>query len=123
MRKRSRISLICYALSSFGILLMLQIIRGDVISLPSFIWIGAWAIHVIMCVSWVRNVRLPRLWPALGVVFGSASFLPWALVGPELFPGQGTATIFMRVQLIVVMPCVLLALWLIKFHWGKHPDR
>ena len=102
---------------------MLQIIKEEGISLPSFIWIGAWIIHVIMSVCWVQNVRLPRFWPALGALFGSASFLLWAFVSPESPRMEEAAIIAMGVQVIVVFPSVVLALWLMRFHWGRRYDE
>ena len=46
-------------------------------SLAIFDWAAAWLIHVAMNVAWVFDVRLHRVWPFLGVLFGIGSFAVW----------------------------------------------
>ena len=79
--------------------------------IPVFVkgmWIAAWVAHIVMSVQWIRNVRMSKLWPAIGVVSGLGSFLVLIILPIAMF-----------IQLLLVLPCTLLAFWLIKFHWEK----
>jgi hypothetical protein len=71
-------------------------------------WVVAWVAHIVMSVQWIRNARLSKLWPAIGVASGLGSFLILIILPVAMF-----------IQLLLVLPCVLLSFWLIKFHWAK----
>ncbi|MEW6023942.1 MAG: hypothetical protein AB1807_17580 [Pseudomonadota bacterium] len=121
MPSRLKIVFLCYSLSSFGILTMLNLIGEAAPSMEGATWIAAWAIHLVMSVHWVRDVKLSRRWPLLGAIFGSASFFLWAFAGPVLPNMKSAVLTVMTVQFVLVAPCVLLACWLLRFHWTRHP--
>jgi hypothetical protein len=73
-------------------------------------WIIAWAVHIVMSVQWVRNVRLSPVWPLLGIFSSVGSFLVFAILPIAIF-----------VQLLLVLPGVLLACKLVAFHWAEPP--
>lgn len=90
-----------------------------------------------MCIAWIRNKRLHRAWPVAGFAFGMASFFGWFLIANELLEafdsGEATesseaflsylifsATVdILLVQLLLVSPCVVLAIKLVIYHFGK----
>lgn len=132
MKIRLLVVLASYALSSIGIMLMLVAIAGELSGKGSskslvLIWLAAWLVHAVMSAAWVSNVRLSRLWPVSGVILGTASCLYWYVVdlislGPEspLPSATGYLTVM---QLLYVSPCILLALWLVRFHWQGRCSR
>jgi hypothetical protein len=71
-------------------------------------WIIAWAVHIVMSVQWVRNVRLSPVWPLLGIFSSVGSFLVFAILPIAIF-----------LQLLLVLPGVLLACKLVAFHWAE----
>lgn len=85
-----------------------------------FVWGGALLIHVVMSGAWVFDVRLHRAWPILGVLFGvgSLAVLPLhaAGAGAPLEVAISSSLQLLTFQLALVAPCVLLALWLVRFH-------
>jgi len=129
---RLLVVLASYALSSIGIMFMLVMIasalsgNGGSRSLV-FIWLGAWFVHAVMSAAWVSNVRLSRLWPAAGLILGTASCHHWYIVdltslGPQS-PLPSATGYLTSTQLLSVSPCILLALWLVRFHWGGRRFR
>jgi hypothetical protein len=71
-------------------------------------WVVAWSVLIIMSVQWVRNVQLTRIWPAVGTICGVGSFLVLVILPIAIF-----------IQILFVLPSVLLAFFLVKFHWAK----
>lgn len=121
MGKRLLIVLACYALSSVGLLAMSQLIREERNAI-GYVWIAAWLIHMVMSIFWIRDLRLPRIWPGLGVAFGASSFLAWYLFGKGSSLGdeyQSTVATVVLMQALLVLPCLVLALWLVRFHWNS----
>lgn len=130
---RMTVAVMAYVLSSVGILLMYQLIVEELRSskgpnLLVFVWIAAWLIHVIMTVAWIRDRKLPRVWPVVGTIAGVSSFLVWALLAVKdavVFGVDDTAVnavnaasagTLTAIQAALVAPCILLAVWLVRFH-------
>ncbi len=127
---RMTVAVMAYVLSSVGILMMYQLIVEELRSskgpnLLVFVWIAAWLIHVVMTVAWIRDRKLPRVWPVVGTVAGVSSFLVWALLAVKdavVFGVDDTAVnaasagTLTAIQAALVAPCILLAVWLVRFH-------
>lgn len=128
---RTLIVLAAYLLSSIGILLMLTMIGPELGSKNErnwfvlFVWPSAWVAHLVMCVAWINDRRLHWAWPVGGTVLGLGSFLVWPLSSMKLgsmFQGIGNTSVLdvsaplMLAQLVLVAPCVLLGLWLVRYH-------
>lgn len=130
MYLRMTVAVMAYILSSVGILLMYQLIVEELRSskgpnLLVFVWIAAWLIHVVMTVAWIRDRKLPRVWPVVGTIAGVSSFLAWALLAVKdavVFGVDDTAVnaasagTLTAIQAALVAPCILLAVWLVRFH-------
>lgn len=127
MFSRMTIAVLAYVLSSVGILLMCQLIgeeldKSGAPSVVIFPWLVAWFTHAVMTAAWVRDNKLPCVWPAVGTVAGVGSFLVWpflsvkdaALFGADA--AAASAKMFIAIQAILVAPCILLAVWLVRFH-------
>lgn len=128
MFSRMFIAITAYVLSSVGILMMCQLIKeelGD--PKPSdvfiFVWLIAWFVHAVMTVAWVRDRKLPRLWPVSGTLAGLGSFMLWPLLAVESgsFALDAAVTVqtvgtLVTIQFVLVSPCILLAVWLVRFH-------
>lgn len=132
MKIRLLVVLASYALSSIGIMLMLVVIASALSGKEGsrsmvFIWLAAWFVHAVMSAAWISNFRLSRLWPVSGLILGTASCLYWYIVdltspGPES-PLPSATGYLTAMQLLYVSPCILLALWLVRFHWRGHCSR
>ena len=121
------VAVLAYVLSSAGILLMCQVIseelrkpRGP--SVFIFVWLAAWLIHAVMTAAWVRDRTLSRVWPGVGTVAGIGSFLVWPFLAAKdaaLFgvdAAAATVGMLTTIQAVLVAPCILLAVWLVRFH-------
>lgn len=127
---RMTVAVLAYVLSSVGILLMYQLIVEELRSskgpnLLVFVWIAAWLIHVVMTVAWIRDRKLSRVWPVVGTVAGVSSFLVWALLAvkdavvlgvDDTAVNTASAGTLTAIQAALVAPCILLAVWLVRFH-------
>ncbi len=127
MFSRLTVAVMAYVLSSFGILLMCQLIveelrkpRGPNVFI--FVWLIAWLIHTVMTAAWARDRKLPRVWPIVGTVAGVGSFLVWPFLAAKdaaLFGADAAAAsvgMLTAIQAVLVAPCLLLAVWLVRFH-------
>lgn len=127
-----------YMLSSYGlIILFLLLTEGMRKAHPSpmehavmAMWIGAWVAHLIMSVAWIRGKRLGKPFSLIAGCLGVAS----VLIGParalymtrgifDSVPGlsMSVALNLLKTQIIYVFPCILLALWLLRYHWKAEP--
>lgn len=122
--------LIAYVFSSLGLLWMVVLLveelrRPKVTNVIVLVWLAAWFVHVVMSVAWVRGNRLSRIWPKVGLAAGIGSFLVWPalaikvplLLGPAI--AAASAGMLMAVQVVLVAPCLVLAIWLVRFHWKE----
>lgn len=127
MFPRMTVAVMAYVLSSIGILLMCQLI-GEELRQPRgpsvliFVWLIAWLSHTVMTAAWIRDRKLPRVWPVVGSVAGVCSFLVWAFLAAKHATVFGAdvvvASVVMMttIQAVLVAPCILLAVWLVRYH-------
>jgi hypothetical protein len=120
---RAGIVLACYGLSSLGLAMMLQLMREELNkpngeTLMIVIWSFAWLAHAVMSFAWVIDKKLNKFWPVAGALAGIASFLVWPIraFAIEFEPSFMPAGFFMVIQFLVLLPCILLAVKLEKFH-------
>jgi branched-subunit amino acid ABC-type transport system permease component len=123
----------CYGLSSLGFAMMFQLMREELNKpdgaiLMIVIWSFAWIAHAVMSFAWVIDKKLDKFWPIAGALAGIASFLVWPILAFESsFFGRlnfaqtisatlMSAAFFMVIQFLVLLPCILLAIKLEKFH-------
>lgn len=127
MFSRMTVAVLAYVLSSLGILLMCQLIREELgkpggPSVFIFVWLVAWLTHAVMTTAWVHDRKLPRVWPVVGTASGVGSFLVWFVLTPKdetLFGADAVAAsagMLTAIQAVLVAPCILLAVWLVRFH-------
>jgi hypothetical protein len=123
------IAVLAYVFSSLGFLFMLQMIIEELrnpnkLSLIALLWLSAWTIHLTMTIAWVKNRKLKSIFPISGTILGLVSLL-WPLLYSLINPIFGysiaiqTGFQFLLVQATLVLPCILLAIWLVKFHISK----
>lgn len=136
--RRFAIVVCAYIFSSVGlIILFVLFLEGIRKAHPSpmehavmAMWIGAWVVHLIMCVAWVRGKRLGKMFSLMAGGLGGASVLIWPaqayFMQKDIFasvPGLSISVAFslLKTQIIYVFPCILLALWLLRYHWKSEP--
>ncbi|MDO4795132.1 MAG: hypothetical protein Q4A28_04215 [Brachymonas sp.] len=98
--------------------------------LMAIVWTTAWVCHIVMSAAWIKNKRLGAAWPIAGTLAGVGSFLVWFAIaektmGPirEIMDPTAISLAMMKKQLLMVLPCFLLALWLVHFHaFQKRPQ-
>ena len=134
--KRVIVVVIAYLLSSYGMLVMLKIAAEELVKpdsstgglITAILWMIAWALHAVMSVAWIRGVRLGTALATSGAAFGIGGLLLFPLYGAlylapmrQAFNQTSYAAemqVFL-VQLVTILPCVLLAFWLVIFHWKR----
>lgn len=77
--------------------------------------IYAWVCYFVMGLAWTRNQRIKKWWPYSGTVSALASPIVGALVSAS--PIDGMQVIWS--YLLLVLPAVALAIWLVAFHLSK----
>lgn len=138
LQKRWLLVLLAYLFSSVGLFVMMmglaEFVRQNnktVLDwLTATIWITAWVCHIVMSAAWIKNKRLGPSWPIAGSLAGISSFLVWfwiaeKSVGPisEVMSPVMISLAMMQKQFLMVLPCFLLALWLVYFHaFQKNPQ-
>jgi hypothetical protein len=116
-----------------GLLFMFQIILEELRTphpkplglITVLVWLAAWCCHLAMSIAWVKKKRLGRVWAGVGTLMGIASFLVWPVLNASnpalaLMAEAATAATFslVKTQLLLVSSSVLLAIWLVRFHWS-----
>ena len=91
--------------------------------LAGAVMLFAWVAHIVMSVNWVLDRRLGRFLPIGGTAAGLFGLLYWPLSGllREQSPAWD-ALRFLGVEALLVLPCLLLAIHLVRFHLD-HPAR
>ncbi|WP_144208298.1 hypothetical protein [Shewanella donghaensis] len=130
MNKRLLIVLLCYFLSSFGILGSiagaLEEFReiNSMQDLLALVWLAAWVFHLVMSVQWIKDNRLGKNFTLTGTLFGLVSVISPSLVFaiPFAIPFAILGSFSL---LAVVLPCFLLAIYLVMYHSGfeVHPSN
>ncbi len=92
-----------------------------VAKLAPLIWLFAWIAHANMSIAWVRNRAVPRRWPLWGTAAGVLSLAsPLLLVvndPPVSAHRLEAALTSSAVVAAFLLPCILLAIYLVRFHW------
>lgn len=145
----------CYALSAIGILVSIMVIFASLAhpkpsGLIALLFLYAWLVHAVMSVGWIRDRKVGRRWVVSGTLAGAISLLVWPagtasiamstiqpmpmktvigmlggtpLNGIQLLAGTVLETLLIPV--LLVLPCLLLAIHLVRFHLrqdGGYPD-
>lgn len=124
------IVVLCYWFSGVGIFASMIVVNG-VLQNPNanfieyiwiFVWTCAWLCHAVMCCAWISNWRLMKFWPLSGAIFGTASFLFIPIGGAIqkknmefMYMAKGMSGVLF-LELLLILPCFLLALYLTFFH-------
>jgi hypothetical protein len=89
--------------------------------LTPLIWLFAWIAHAKMSIAWVRNRPVPRRWPVWGTAAGILSLASPLLAVVNEHPASThhleAALISSAVVAVFLLPCILLAIYLVRFHW------
>lgn len=129
--RRSAVVAICYLLSHYGIIASLTFFAmsgtkslcGTLVGISI---LGAWVAHITMSFNWIINRRVQKYIPVWGTVAGSVSLVLWPLTSSS----QSTMGIELGSRMLAVigmgllftLPCLLLAIWLVRFHMTQEPS-
>ncbi|GAA4430509.1 hypothetical protein [Acidovorax lacteus] len=123
--RRALITTACYLLSAYGLLGSLVVVgTSGAHGLPGVLAgltvLLAWVCHALMGLRWVLDAPAPRWMPVLGTAAGCAGLLLWPLAAPG---GGAVAWADLpraaAVGLVLTLPCVLLAVYLVRFHMRR----
>ena len=124
--RRLAIVIACHLLSAYGILCSLMLAGMAGAGSPGAGMVGllivlAWLCHLVMSIGWVLDRPARRWLPICGSVAGSAALLAWPVANPALerfsiSDALGAAVMGGG----FVLPCLLLALHLVRFHLTAH---
>ena len=139
MNFRALIVYVCYALSSVGILSSFFIsVEGlknasatDLIAAIFVVY--AWVAHAVMSFAWVCDCKVSRAWVVSGTLVGSVCvlYLPVGILitspivksfNVDLFgvvAGLPDLLWLLLFPVVMVLPCLLLAIYLVRFHWSR----
>lgn len=96
-KKRLAITIGCYVLSSYGILMSGILLASGWVMATLTLY--AWVAHVMLCVTWVGQKPLNWRVAQTGTVAGIACLL------------------YIPFGFLFVFPCVLLAIHIMRFYW------
>jgi len=124
MKKRLFIVLLCYLLSSYGILVSILGVEkfrkiNSILDLLELSWVAAWVFHLVMSVSWIKDKRLGKNVAIVGSMLGVISLILSSLFAFSYPVGSVSFVLF---YLLSVLPCFLLAIYLVMYHSG-YGDR
>jgi hypothetical protein len=122
--KRLSIVVICYVLSSFGIIIPIAVsfeelrrFDGSFKDMVAIAWITSWLFHVLMSFFWVINKRIGSIIPIIGTTVALFSFaIP---LSDLLSDSDGSAIgilIMLFLPIVYFLPCLILAVYLVYFH-------
>lgn len=118
--RRALTVLVCYALSSWGLLGSVMLVvfsdrHGPGAGLAVLLVLLAWSVHLLMALNWVLDRRLGAPWPWVGAAAAAALLLGLPLLTAE-WPGLLRWAQAVGVGLLLTAPSVLLGLHLLRFH-------
>lgn len=123
--RRALVTLACYLLSAYGLLGSLVVVATSGTKALPGVLVGlivllAWVCHVLMSLRWVLDAPAPPWMPVLGTLAACLGLLLWPLAAP----GSGDVAwadlpSAAAMGMVFTLPCVLLALHLVRFHWGR----
>lgn len=130
------ITIFSYLLSGYGFVLMALIVRSTNVKSSmaalflAFSWLVPWAVHLMLSWNHIIDVRLGKRWAIGGTCSAIYGLLAWPICSivlnenrtpfnemvttPNLYTGLGLTVL---IQLAVVLPCALLAIYLVAYHW------
>lgn len=130
MNRRALVVIAAYLLSAVGglpfmIMGAITILFNEpfgVVKIYPFICLFAWVAHVRMSIAWVRDRPISRRWPHWGTAAGVVSLATPLLAVLGNHPGPlahhiESALISTGIVSMFLLPCILLAVHLIRFHW------
>ena len=129
--RRLAVVLGCHLLSGWALLASLMLAGGLMVMArgqPLAMACGAlvllaWICHLVMSLNWVLDRRMGRGVPVAGTLAALGSALLWPWVFPwDPRSGAGELLSASGLGLVLALPSVLLALWLLRFH-GRSPGR
>lgn len=130
MAIRTLIILVCYLSSGQGIFLSISMalvllsepLLGSILALAIFY---AWCVHVVMSAAWIFNRKLQPVWPLSGAVAGvlSIALVPagatFENVPMPLRLSYGDFGFMLMFLSVPVLPCLILAFYLVWYHIRK----
>ena len=124
MKTVRRISavVVCYLLSSYGILLSFMLVGMSGIrslggTLVGMLILLAWVCHVMMSINWVIDKPVKRWVPVYGTLAGVMGLMLWPVADSTV--KEFAITDILRAAamgLALTLPCFLLAIHLVRFH-------
>ena len=131
MKTVRRISavVVCYLLSSYGILLSFMLVGMSGIrslggTLVGMLILLAWVCHVMMSINWVIDKPVKRWVPVYGTLAGVMGLMLWPVADSTV--KEFAITDILRAAamgLALTLPCFLLAIYLVRFHLRAKSGR
>lgn len=127
--RRILVVALCYLLSSYGILMSLVLAGKSVIAPSGVAWIGllillAWVFHLVMSVHWIIDSPAQRWVPLAGICTGTLGLVLWPAEQTTLWPFSITDALrAFALGGVMTLPCVALAIYLVRFHLTRRPAR
>lgn len=127
--RRLSVVVLCYLLSSYGIIFSLILIGMSGIkslggTLVGLLILLAWTCHVIMSANWVKNKPAENWVPFYGTCAGTLALILWP-VADSTTRQIGISDIFhaIAIGITFTLPCLLLAIYLVRFHLRAQSAR
>ena len=131
MKTVRRISavVVCYLLSSYGILLSFMLVGMSGIrslggTLVGMLILLAWVCHVMMSINWVIDKPVKRWVPVYGTLAGVMGLMLWPVADSTV--KEFAITDILRAAamgLALTLPCFLLAIHLVRFNLRAQSGR
>ncbi|EER57863.1 hypothetical protein AcdelDRAFT_4567 [Acidovorax delafieldii 2AN] len=127
--RRILVVALCYLLSSYGILMSLVLAGKSVIAPSGVAGIGllillAWVFHLVMSVHWIADSPAQRWVPLAGICTGTLGLVLWPAEQTTLWPFSITDALrAFALGGVMTLPCVALAIYLVRFHLTRRPAR
>ena len=120
---------VCYLLSSYGILLSLMLVGMSGIrslggTLVGMLILFAWVCHVMMSINWVIDKPVEGWVPVYGTLAGVVGLMLWPVADSTV--KEFAITDILRAAamgLALTLPCFLLAIYLVRFHLRAKSGR
>ena len=120
---------VCYLLSSYGILLSFMLVGMSGIrslggTLVGMLILFAWVCHVMMSINWVIDKPVEGWVPVYGTLAGVVGLMLWPVADSTV--KEFAITDILRAAamgLALTLPCFLLAIYLVRFHLRAKSGR
>ena len=120
--RRIFVVVVCYLLSSYGLLLSLMLIGMSGIkslgsTLVGMLILFAWVCHIMMSINWVADKPVQRWVPVYGTLAGIIGLMFWPVADSSFKEFVLIDILRAAVMgLVLTLPCFLLAMHLVRFH-------